>query len=109
MDNLGSLEEKVMLLVQTVRKQQEEMGRLQKEIAQRDEELEAAGAEKEELQKKIDDYRQLGAENEVLRNKHEEARVRVDQIITKLEKFEAEIGSDASGQAELITEDNGEE
>jgi peptidoglycan hydrolase CwlO-like protein len=108
MDNLGNLEDKVMLLVQTIRKHKEEEERLRVEIEGKDRELEAAGQEKESLQRKLDEYRQLAAENEVLRNKQEEARARVEQILKKLETFEKEIGKGGDGQAELIAEDEEE-
>lgn len=103
MDNLASLEEKVMLLVQTIRKHKEEKDRLEEEIAQKEKELEAAVREKEELKAKINEYRQLATENEVLRKKQEEARARVEQILAKLETFEKEMGKSESGQAELVS------
>ena len=52
MDNLGNLEDKVMLLVQTIRKHKDEEERLRTEIEGKDRELEAAGQEKESLQRK---------------------------------------------------------
>jgi hypothetical protein len=55
MDNLESLEEKVMVLVQTIRKHQETNAHLRGEIEQKKEELEAAGREKDELARKLDD------------------------------------------------------
>ncbi len=103
MDNLASLEEKVMLLVQTIRKHKEEKDRLEEEIAQKAKELEAAEREKEDLKGKINEYRQLAAENEVLRKKQEEARARVEQILAKLETFEKEMGKSESGQTELVS------
>jgi multidrug resistance efflux pump len=102
-DNLASLEEKVMLLVQTIRKHKEEKDRLEEEIAQKAKELETAEREKEELKGKINEYRQLAAENEVLRKKQEEARARVEQILAKLETFEKEMGKSESGQTELVS------
>jgi chromosome segregation ATPase len=108
MDNLGNLEDKVMLLVQTIRKHKEEEARLRAEIEQKGRELEAAGQEKESLQRKLDEHRQLAAENEVLRNKQEEARARVEQILEKLETFEKEMGKGENGQTELIAEDEEE-
>jgi chromosome segregation ATPase len=103
MDNLASLEEKVMLLVQTIRKHKEEKDRLEEDIAQKVQELEAAEREKEELKGKINEYRQFATENEVLRKKQEEARARVEQILAKLETFEKEMGKSESGQAELMS------
>jgi len=108
MDNLANLEDKVTLLVQTVRKHKEEESRLRAEIEQKDRELEAAAQEADKLQDKLDEYRQLAAENEVLRNKQEEARTRVEQILRKLETFEKEMGTGGDGQAELIAEDEEE-
>ncbi|NIT37016.1 MAG: hypothetical protein GTN49_11055 [candidate division Zixibacteria bacterium] len=103
MDNLASLEEKVMLLVQTIRKHKEEKDRLEEEIAQKVKELDAAEQEKDKLVRKINEYRQLATENEALRKKQEEARARVEQILAKLETFEKEMGRSESGQAELMS------
>ena len=108
MDNLANLEDKVMLLVQTIRKHQEEETRLRTEVEQKSRELDAAAQEKEALDRKLDEYRQLAAENETLRNKQEEARARVEQILSKLETFEKEMGTAGDGQAELIAEDDEE-
>jgi septation ring formation regulator EzrA len=107
MDNLVNLEEKVMLLVQSLRKCNDEKGQLAAEIERKTEELEAAAQEKEELQQKIEELRALGTENEVLRTKQEEARVRVEQILAKLAKFESELDEGDSGQTELMSEDAG--
>ena len=108
MDSLANLEEKVMLLVQTIRKLQEDKAALRTEVEQKNRELEAGGQAREDLERKIDEYRQLAAENEVLRNKQEEARARVEQILSKLETFEKEMGKGGSGQAELMAEDEEE-
>lgn len=107
MDDLASLEEKVMLLVQTVRKYREENARLQAEMEGKGQELEAAGRDKAELERKIDEYRHFAAENEALRQKQQEASARVEQILSKLEKFETELEKGESGQAELVPEDEG--
>lgn len=108
MDNLESLEEKVMILVQTVRKHQETNARLRGEIERKKEELETAGREKEELARKIDEYKKFAAENEQLRSNQQEARARVEQILGKLETFEKELEQGESGQAELMPEEEGE-
>jgi len=107
MDNLANLEEKVMLLVQSLRKCNDEKGQLAAEIERKAEELEAAAREQEKLQQKIEELRSLASENEVLRTKHEEARVRVEQILSKLAKFERELGEGDSGQTELMSEGAG--
>ncbi|GEM_PF-2021061 len=107
MDDLANLEEKVMLLVQTVRKHREENARLQAEIERKAEELAAAGRDKEALARKIDEYSHFAAENEALRQKQQEARERVENILGKLETFEKELEKGESGQAELMPEDEG--
>jgi hypothetical protein len=108
MDNLANLEDKVMLLVQTIRKHKEEETRLRGVLEERDRELQAAAQEKEALHRRLDEYGKLAAENDALRNKQEEARARVEQILKKLETFEKEMGKAPDGQAELIAEDEGD-
>ncbi len=108
MENLESLEEKVMILLQTVRKHQEESSRLRATVAEKEEELQAARREKEELKRKIDEYKKLADENEALKNQQNEARDRVEKILGKLEKFERELEQGESAQAELMPEEEGE-
>ncbi|UCH78593.1 MAG: hypothetical protein JSU81_01185 [Candidatus Coatesbacteria bacterium] len=107
MDNLANLEEKVMLLVQSLRKCNDEKGQLAAEIEKQQEQLEAAAREKKDLENKIEELRALGTENEVLRTKQEEARVRVEQILAKLAKFESELDESDNGQTELMSEGAG--
>lgn len=108
MDNLESLEEKVMLLVQTVRKHQEINARLRGDIERKEEALEAAAREKEEFARKIDEYKKFAVENEQLHTQQQEARTRIEQMLSKLEKFEEELERGESGQTELMPGEEGE-
>lgn len=108
MENLESLEEKVMILLQTVRKHQEESSQLRAAVAGKEEELETARRENEELKRRIDEYSKLADENEALKNQQNEARDRVEKILNKLEKFERELEQGESAQAELMPEEEGE-
>jgi DNA repair exonuclease SbcCD ATPase subunit len=107
MENLENLEEKVMLLLHTVRKHQEESTRLRAAIAEKEEELETARREKEALERTLDEYKKLADENEALKNQQNEARDRVEKILNKLEKFQSELEKGESAQAELMPEEEG--
>lgn len=107
MDSLQSLEERVLLAVQTIRQLREENARLKEEGVRREEELTAVTRQRDELREKWEGLKNLAKENEILKTKQDEIRARVEQLIAKLDALEKEWAEGEGGQTELLAEGEG--